>query len=525
MTAVPKQIDVVSQPAARRAAARDERSGGGEGFAVALGAREDRQPATTVGDAAADAASTGRGPADGDSNAALASISPSEMTPPLEGRDGAPADPRPEGLAAILAAFEAGPRHSAAAAGPTGEKAMATPAGSIPDTINPTARPVADLADGPREISAPRDPFAGLPDSMPDDARTDLFRRLDATAAAVFDGDAAPLRFAARGHGAPGNQVRADFVSMRTDFAPAGRGDDRGAVAATFAARNGALGRLVADDAAQPSAASIDAADDAVAGVRAGATQDGSRKVANAGATATVDALSPGVRPGSVRDEAKGGDAATERHPATKTESSTVFPEPAASAGPSAPGTIATVPPMRQVASALGSAFGEFRAAPDSAETTGNLRLRAGGAALKTVQIQLQPAHFGKVDVTLKLIDGQLAIQLMASEPETVMRLKDDTEGLKSLLSQSGFAVDDAAISIGLRDPGQARATSPGFADGTPHGASADGGAPNGDASQNPSGGQRGAAGQGGASGDGQGTRITADAQTARSDLDRSVYL
>ena len=91
------------------------------------------------------------------------------------------------------------------------------------------------------------------------------------------------------------------------------------------------------------------------------------------------------------------------------------------------------------------------------AATSENVRLRAGGAALKTLQIQLQPENLGTLDITMKLIGGQLAIHLAASEASTALRLKDDAEGLKKLLTKSGFDVDDAAITVSTRDGGAGR--------------------------------------------------------------------
>ncbi|MBB4002492.1 flagellar hook-length control protein FliK [Aurantimonas endophytica] len=374
---------------------------------------------------------------------------------------------------------------------------------------------------------------------MSDDARTELFRRLDATAAAVFHGDAASLRFGAPGQGSSGTPIRADFVSMRTDFAPAGRGDDRGAAAAAFAARTGALGRLAAaGGAAQAGAGSLDGPSQLAAEGRPatgnssfarpenGQAEKLTGPLAGALETAAETAPAPNGAADPSRSKAKGGDAAAERLSATKSEDLTATVEAPVLAGSTTAST--SQAPARQVASVVGNAFSEFRSGPDGSEGAGNLRLRAGGAALKTVQIQLQPAHFGKVDVTLRLIDGQLAIQLLASEPETVMRLKDDAEGLRSLLSQSGFAVEDAAISIGLRDPAQSRGTStPGFADNAPGGGSADGQAANGGASRNETGGQGGAAGQGGRDGNVRGERgsASADAPGLARGLDRSVYL
>ncbi len=109
-------------------------------------------------------------------------------------------------------------------------------------------------------------------------------------------------------------------------------------------------------------------------------------------------------------------------------------------------------PATTQVANVLTSALVQLKQdanAPVGAERT---RLRAGGAALKTIQIQLAPEDLGKVNVTLKLIGDNLTVHIEASEPETAHRLKDDGEGLKSLLKSAGFDVDEAVVTVGARD-------------------------------------------------------------------------
>ncbi|MBP0616642.1 flagellar hook-length control protein FliK [Jiella mangrovi] len=109
-----------------------------------------------------------------------------------------------------------------------------------------------------------------------------------------------------------------------------------------------------------------------------------------------------------------------------------------------------------QVADAVASALGQVNGAANASGVE-RTRLRAGGAALKTMQIQLSPEQLGKLNITLKLIEGNLAVHIEASEPETALRLKDDTEGLKSLLKSAGFDVDDAVVTFGSRDASGAR--------------------------------------------------------------------
>ncbi|MCQ0988157.1 flagellar hook-length control protein FliK [Jiella marina] len=113
-----------------------------------------------------------------------------------------------------------------------------------------------------------------------------------------------------------------------------------------------------------------------------------------------------------------------------------------------------------QVAKAVSNALSQMVPASDHSANAERTRLRAGGAALKTIQIQLAPETLGKVNVTLKLIDGQLAVHIEATEAEAAASLKDDTEGLKTLLKSAGFDVDEATVTLGSRDAAATKAGS-----------------------------------------------------------------
>ncbi|MEF2071735.1 flagellar hook-length control protein FliK [Consotaella aegiceratis] len=80
------------------------------------------------------------------------------------------------------------------------------------------------------------------------------------------------------------------------------------------------------------------------------------------------------------------------------------------------------------------------------------LALKAGGAALKTMLIQLQPEHLGQLEVSMRLVDGELSVELAASEPETAQHLANDRDSLRKLLQGAGFSLDDASIKIVARD-------------------------------------------------------------------------
>lgn len=85
-----------------------------------------------------------------------------------------------------------------------------------------------------------------------------------------------------------------------------------------------------------------------------------------------------------------------------------------------------------------------------------HLRMKAGGAALKTLSIQLQPENLGRLDVSMRLVEGQLTLELAATEADTAKVLAADREGLKKLLEHAGFSLDDASITIVTRDSGLA---------------------------------------------------------------------
>ncbi|RFC62548.1 flagellar hook-length control protein FliK [Fulvimarina endophytica] len=95
---------------------------------------------------------------------------------------------------------------------------------------------------------------------------------------------------------------------------------------------------------------------------------------------------------------------------------------------------------------------------PHYAPASERVRYQAGGAAMKTLQIQLKPAHFGQLDVLMKVVGGQMVLELSVSEAETMLRLQDDREGLKAAMASAGFDLDDANVTITLREGGpQAR--------------------------------------------------------------------
>lgn len=103
-----------------------------------------------------------------------------------------------------------------------------------------------------------------------------------------------------------------------------------------------------------------------------------------------------------------------------------------------------------RVIDALGTTLAGQR--PSDVPSEAYLRMTAGGAALKTLTIQLQPETLGKLDVSMRLVEGQLTLEIAASEAETAKVLAQDREGLRKLLQHAGFSIDDTSITIVTRD-------------------------------------------------------------------------
>ncbi|MBB3951433.1 flagellar hook-length control protein FliK [Aureimonas jatrophae] len=134
------------------------------------------------------------------------------------------------------------------------------------------------------------------------------------------------------------------------------------------------------------------------------------------------------------------------------------------SGGGSIPGLALQV--AARIADALGSVPAANGSAPgDTASQpaeNAHLRMRAGGAALKTLTIQLQPEHLGTLEVSMRLREGKLAIELAASKPEAAAALTQDRDTLRKVLESAGFSLDDAALTVTVRDAPTLRANDTG---------------------------------------------------------------
>ena len=270
--------------------------------------------------------------------------------------------------------------------------------------------------------------------------------------------------------------TKVDFVSLTTDFEPAELRSNRAAGAGIMPSGTKEDPKTTGPSFDKTLAAfqtGATMAPEMAGSLGAGAdVRSNLRRTADAAdADLRFDPLAEGLAMDAVDAKVANGHPAASRTPDARSERGAsspvqraVSPDFAAGEGPSSSLTLQVASVVgSQIAAAIPSASEPASGAPATAASSSaapneTLRLRAGGAALKTLQIRLQPENLGTLDVTMKLVGGQLAIHLAASEASTALRLKDDAEGLKRLLTKSGFDIDEAAITITTRDASGARA-------------------------------------------------------------------
>ncbi len=288
------------------------------------------------------------------------------------------------------------------------------------------------------------------------------------------------------GEGTGGKSVRLEVLKMETHFEPhqdgmvlvQAKGDEAARKAAADAKSAGV--KTTAESSASAVLASLSDRSKAAA-------QANSERMSTKGAAATGDAQQPSEAPLPLRfDEAlarlsdrgrAGADQGGERRSDAQRAASL---EAAKGSDPATGGKTLTVDAMAaggsgagglgiatQIADRMLEVLGEPNARPSSAATPdqdAHLRMRAGGAALKTLTIQLKPEHLGTLDVSMRLSEGKLTVELAASRADTAVLLAEDRGALRQLLERAGFSLDDAAITVVAKD---IQANAPRAADGS----------------------------------------------------------
>jgi flagellar hook-length control protein FliK len=77
-------------------------------------------------------------------------------------------------------------------------------------------------------------------------------------------------------------------------------------------------------------------------------------------------------------------------------------------------------------------------------------------AGTERLQIQLRPAHLGRVEVQLDFnADGRVIATVTADRPETLSQLQRDAGALDRALQQAGLDTDSGSMNFNLRNGGQ----------------------------------------------------------------------
>jgi len=72
------------------------------------------------------------------------------------------------------------------------------------------------------------------------------------------------------------------------------------------------------------------------------------------------------------------------------------------------------------------------------------------------IEIQLEPAHLGKIQVHISTNqDGRAQVLVLADRQETLEMLQKDARGMERALQDAGVKADSSALNFGLRDQGQ----------------------------------------------------------------------
>jgi len=106
--------------------------------------------------------------------------------------------------------------------------------------------------------------------------------------------------------------------------------------------------------------------------------------------------------------------------------------------------------------------------APSSTTQQVAIQLQTNASAgMNTMNLQLEPAELGKVDVKLSFAkDGTVKAHMTVDKPETLAMLQKDSSHLQRALQQSGLSTDENSLSFDLRQQSQQQNMS-GFNDGS----------------------------------------------------------
>ena len=110
-----------------------------------------------------------------------------------------------------------------------------------------------------------------------------------------------------------------------------------------------------------------------------------------------------------------------------------------------APGTTAT--PASQVAEAVSRDLAELAPSRIALSGTG-----APNRPLRSMQLQLNPAELGSVNVRLQSAEGELRVSIRAESEETARMLSRDSETIRSALRAAGISAQEITVTVNRND-------------------------------------------------------------------------
>lgn len=111
--------------------------------------------------------------------------------------------------------------------------------------------------------------------------------------------------------------------------------------------------------------------------------------------------------------------------------------------GAQLPATTATTSPAAQVAEAAARDLQELAPSRVAVSTNGT-----PNRPVRSIQLQLNPAELGTVNIRLQSVEGELRITIKAESEETARMLSRDSETIRSALRAAGIASPEITVSV-----------------------------------------------------------------------------
>jgi len=166
------------------------------------------------------------------------------------------------------------------------------------------------------------------------------------------------------------------------------------------------------------------------------------------------------VNTGGKAEPAVAADTALDRAPKTNAATAQATATPAQAAVADKPATTAPVFQMTQASATSGTASPAGQVADAVMRDLEELAptrvvVTANGASnrpVRSMQLQLNPAELGTVNIRLHSVDGQLHVAIRAESDKTAEMLSRDSDAIRSALRAAGVSSSDITVSVNRND-------------------------------------------------------------------------